>query len=232
MKQDKLKVISAKDLGRLNMPDFCPRCFWIERHIGKPPSVFPGIFSTIDAVTKRSAHRSFSEKNRIPGWLPISNLVEVEEGNIYFKYPTDIDDWTLVGCPDDIFKTKDNDYHIVDYKTAKFTHRQDELYPLYEVQLNCYALLASKYGFDPVSKLSLVYCHPSDDLDGDEDFKLSFKPYHLGVDLRPEIVPDLLLKARAILDQKKPPLAYEKCKGICQWTNEAIKRLMNSSQEY
>jgi len=225
MKQNKLRVISAKDLGRLNMPDFCPRCFWIERHIDKPPGIFPGIFSTLDALTKRSTHRSFAERGKIPDWLSIPDIVEVEEGDIYFKLPIEQGDWILTGYPDDIFKTKDNTYHIVDYKTAKFTPRQDELFPLYEVQLNCYAYLAEKYGFKPVEKLSLVYCQPNKDLESDEDFKLGFKIYSINVDLNMDIIPELLVKAREILDQPEPPQAYYNCKGICQWVDKALKSL-------
>ena len=220
MKQNKLKAISAKDLGRLNMPDFCPRCFWIERHVDKPPGIFPGIFSTLDAITKRSTHRSFVERGEKPNWLEIEDLVEVEEGDTYFKLPVEQGDWILTGYPDDIFRIKDGSYHIVDYKTAKFTDRQDELYPLYEVQLNCYAYLAEKYGYKPVTKLSLVYCQPNNDLESDENFKLEFKIYTLKVDLNLDIIPDLLLRARKILDQLEPPASHEKCKGICNWLNK------------
>ena len=106
MKQSKLKVISAKDLGRLNMPDFCPRCFWIERHVDKPPGIFPGIFSTLDAITKRSTHRSFVERGEKPNWLEIEDLVEVEEGDTYFKLPVEQGDWILTGYPDDILESK------------------------------------------------------------------------------------------------------------------------------
>ncbi|MDI6606414.1 MAG: PD-(D/E)XK nuclease family protein, partial [Candidatus Omnitrophota bacterium] len=201
MKQNKLKIISAKDLGRLNMPDFCPRCFWIERHIDKPPAVFPGIFSTLDAITKRSTQRSFSQKAKAPGWLPITDAVEVEEGDTYFKLPVEHGRWILSGKPDDIFRSKDGSYHIVDYKTAKFTSRQDELLPLYEVQLNCYAYLAPKYGFEPVTHLSLVYCQPDESLDNDEEFRLGFKIYSIRIDLDLGIVEELLFKAREILNQ-------------------------------
>jgi len=227
MKQNKLKVISAKDLGRLNMPDFCPRCFWIERHMDKPPGIFPGIFSTLDAITKRSTHRSFIERGKIPDWLKIEDLAEVEEGDIYFKLPVKQGDWILTGYPDDIFRTKSGGYHIVDYKTAKFTARQDELYPLYEVQLNCYAYLAERYRYKPVTNLSLVYCQPNNDLENDEDFKLGFETHTLKVNLDLNIIPGLLLTAREILNQSEPPQAYEKCKGICQWVEKAFKKMPN-----
>lgn len=207
------------------MPDFCPRCFWLERNIDKPPSLFPGIFSTLDAVTRRSTHRCFSKKREVPNWLPITNIAEVVEDDILFKLPVEHGNWILVGRPDDIFKTKDNDYHIVDYKTAKFTKRQDELFPLYEVQLNVYAYLAEKYGFKPISDLSLVYCEPNEDLDNDEDFKLGFKSHRVEVDLKLDIVPKLLLMAREIANKKEPPKPMDNCKGICQWLEKIIKEM-------
>jgi len=224
MKQNKLKVISAKDLGRLNMPDFCPRCFWIERHIDKPPGIFPGIFSTLDAITKRSSHRSFLERNKTPDWLGIEGLVEVEEGDIYFKLPVEQGNWILTGYPDDVFKTKNGNYHIVDYKTAKFTERQDELLPLYEIQLNCYAYLAERYGYKPVTNLSLVYCQPNKDLDSDEDFKLGFEIHSIKVDLKTDVVLELLIKAREILNKEKPPQSHPDCRGICQWIDKVFKK--------
>ena len=207
----------------MNLADFCPRCFWIERHLDKPPAVFPGIFSTLDAISKRSTHHSFAQKNKVPGWLPIIDALEVEEGDTYFKLPVEHGNWILVGKPDDIFRTKDDTYHIVDYKTAKFTSRQDELLPLYEVQLNCYAYLAPKYGFEPVTHLSLIYCQPDECLDNDEEFRLGFKTFHLKVDLNLGIVLELLIKAREILDQTAPPLAASNCKGICLWVDKVIK---------
>ena len=220
MKQNYLKTISAKDLGKLNMPDFCPRCFWYERHLGKVPAIFPGIFSTIDAATKRSTHRSFNQQDRPPKWLPINNIEKVVEDDITFKLPVESGNWILVGRPDDIFKTKDNSYHIVDYKTAKFTERQDQLFPLYEIQLNCYAFLAEKYGFKPVKNLSLIYCHPHDNLDSDEDFKLSFETYIVEVKIDLEKIPKLLQKAREILNQPQPPEPRMGCKDICYYIDK------------
>ena len=221
MKQNKLNIISAKDLGRLNLPDFCPRCFWIERHLDKPPAIFPGIFSTLDAVTKKSTHRSFAHNNTPPGWLPI-DAARVEQGNIYFKSQVEQGAWVLVGKPDDIFRTKDGSYHIVDYKTAKITQHQDELFPLYEIQLNCYAFLAQRYGLEPVTKLSLIYCEPNEELDNDDGFKLSFRTSSMDVGLNLENIFTLLVKAREIVDQPEPPFAEGNCKGLCQWVDKII----------
>ena len=216
-RQNRLKTISAKDLGQLVLPEFCPRCFWFERHRGKPPGIFPGIFSTLDALTRRNVHWSFSEKGKLPDWLAISDVVEVEEGDTFFKLPVNPSGWVLVGKPDDVFKLKDGSYHIVDYKTAKFTGRQDELFPMYEIQLNCYAYLAEQYGYKPVSELSLIYCQPNEDLDDAGDFRLSFTTHYLEVELNPDIVLQLLIRAREIVEQGEPPAAGHSCRGICRW---------------
>jgi len=215
-KQDQTKVISAKDLGGLVLADFCPRCFWIERHFGKSPSHFPGIFSTLDSLSKKSVRRSFSERNHHPDWLPIKNVKKhIEPPRISVSVPEY--DWILTGNPDDIFQLKDSSHHIVDYKTAKFTPKQDSLFPMYEVQLNAYAYAAPHHGFHPVSRLSLIYCEPQENLDNDLDFKLSFTTHVSEVDLKQNIVPMLLKKAREIIDSKYPPEAILECKGICSW---------------
>lgn len=224
MKQDKTRVISAKDLGKLDMPDFCPRCFWLERHLGNSPSIFPGIFSTIDALTKRNVHSCFLKDKTFPSWLSVPGAVEVEDGDIYFKLPIKDKGWILVGKPDDIFKLEDGTYHIVDYKTAKYTGRQDELFPMYNVQLNAYAYLAKEYGLDPVSKLSLIYCQPNEELDSYDNFKLSFSTYELNVPLETERVLQLLTKAREIIDSPIPE-PREGCKGICNWVEKAFLKI-------
>ncbi len=218
-KSDKLRIISAKDLGRLNLAEFCPRCFWLERHVDKPPAVFPGIFSVIDSVTKKGVARAFLENGKPPPWLPLKNLSEVERDNTYFKLPIPESGWILTGYPDDVFVLEDGSYQIADYKTAKFTGRQDALLPIYEVQLNCYAFLAEAYGLKPVSKISLVYYEPNQELNRSDDFLLGFAPRVLDLQLRPEVVPRLLLEARKILDMPKPPPAHSACKGICRWAN-------------
>lgn len=222
-KGDRLKYISAKDLGNLALPKFCPRCFWFERHFGPFPSRFPGIFNVLDGASKKSVQRSFLKRNKIPDWLNIPDVIELlpldKAGKLiidniqrYLVVLHRKSGWTLRGTPDSIFKLKDNTIHIVDYKTAKFTQAQDDLYPMYEVQLNGYALLAYKY---PVSKLSLVYCEPNTELNNDIDFTLGFLPKIKEVELKEGIVSELLMKAREIVDQKNPPPARLNCKETC-----------------
>lgn len=222
---NRLNSIGAKDLGNLALPDFCPRCFWYERHFGSFPSRFPGIFSVIDSVSKKSVYRSFSRRKKLPDWLAIPDVtevvplekagkVELQQNREYLVAFHKESGWLLKGTPDNIFKLKDGTLHIVDYKTARYTQKQDELYPLYEVQLNSYAILANKI---PVSKLSLVYCEPNSELENDLDFNLKFSSKIVPVELNTKIIPGLLNKAREIVDLEVPPPARPNCRQTCSY---------------
>lgn len=224
-KQDQTKIISGKDLGQLALDEFCPRCFWIERYFGKSPSIFPGIFSTLDSLTKKSTKRSFFQRGCCPEWLPLTDIkrqVPVPRLNVPVL---EHGGWTLTGAPDDIFELEDGSYHVVDYKTAKFTEKQDTLLPMYNVQLNAYAYALPYHDIKPISKLSLIYCEPSENLDTDQDFKLSFLPKVSEIKLEPDIIPGLLKKAREILSSKIPPSARFGCKGICSWVERIPDKL-------
>lgn len=227
-KRDPTKVISCKDLGKLALADFCPRCFWLERKLGKVPTLFPGIFSTLDSLSKRSTQRSFLEQGRKPGWLPLEGIKRAVKVPRISLPLANYGDWTLTGDPDEVFELQDGSFHVLDYKTAKFTEKQDVLLPMYNVQLNAYGFALSHYGVNPISGLSLLYCEPREDLDTDEDFRVSFKVRHLEVVLDREIIPELLQKAREILNNESPPNPFPKCKGICSWIEkweiEGIKR--------
>lgn len=225
MKQDRTKIISGKDLGQLSLPDFCPRCFWLERNFGKPPGIFPGIFSTIDALTKKSVKRSLSENNRLPGWLAVANAVRRVDFPRICLPMLEFGGWILTGDPDEVLELADGSFQVLDYKTAKFTNTQDALLPMYETQLNVYARALPAYGVKPISKLSLLYCEPKEELDSDAYFRLSFIVQELELKLRPEIVPELLRKARAILDEAAPPIPRVHCQGICGWLSVAGKEL-------
>jgi hypothetical protein len=160
-------TISPRTLGILNMPDFCPRCFWIRlRSEDKFPFQIPmpGIFSSIDSYSKKLVHAFFDEHGALPPWVPPFGDVKTYVQPLHYSWfncehgETGI---TLRGTPDEVFQLADDSYHVVDYKTAKVTGRQDELYPLYDAQLNAYAYVAERLvrrsPLRPVSGLSHLY---------------------------------------------------------------------------
>ncbi|MDA2912543.1 PD-(D/E)XK nuclease family protein [Acidobacteriia bacterium AH_259_A11_L15] len=222
-------TIPARTLGMLRLPDFCPQCFWmVLRCDNKFPFQIPmpGIFSSIDAYGKRLIHRFFDEKKVLPPWFPnIGKASGYVPGHKLhwsrFKLEDPKTKITIRGTPDDIFRLLDGSYHIVDYKTAKATKRQDELLPLYEVQLNAYAYISKTQGLTPISGLGLIYMEPQTDVASDEitelmsedDFSMKFEAKLEAVELKADrMIPKLLQRARKIFAKIKPPDGRETCK--------------------
>ncbi len=216
--------ISAKILGELAMPNFCPRCFWIKLHLNNklPFQIFPGIFSSIDSYTKNVVHGWFNKYNCSPPWLKeLGNIIGYVEPpgyrrfNIYDKNS----DILLTGTPDAVFTRTDKTHVIADYKTARHTGVQDSLLPMYEVQLNVYALIGEQRGLKPVSSLALIYMEPVTDQTAasdnanlyDSGFRMGFTASIQTVNLNPNSIPPLLKKARDIYEMDTAPEGGEGC---------------------
>jgi len=221
--------ISGKDLGVLALGTFCPRCFWVSRKApaGLPYQIFPGIFSSIDSYTKKIVHGWFDRKGAAPSWLtelgPIRGYIDPPH---FSKFQT-IDESTnilLTGAPDAIFVCDDGSYLIGDYKTARFTKNQDSLLPVYEVQLNSYALIAEAVGISPVSAIALIYAEPrTEQADADREanhddvgFSMGFAAKIKPLDLNPGMIRPLLERTREILDMPEPPPARSGCKDCAK----------------
>ncbi len=230
--------ISAKDLGVLALPDFCPRCFWLKMRCQNklPFQIFPGIFSSIDSYTKKVTSVHFARYRRLPSWLR-----ELAEPGSPVKVPhyskfnvTDpYSEVTLTGMPDEIIEREDGSYLIIDYKTSRFSKAQDSLLPLYRVQLNAYAYIGKRQGFDPVSGLALVYMEPQteltenelDSLVREDGFLMGFAGYILEVRIEDErIIPPLLEKVRETYDLENPPSGNDSCRD-CKLLEQLILTL-------
>lgn len=229
--------ISAKNLGSVALPDFCPRCFWVNLKLGfrLPFQIFPGIFSSIDSYNKRIVHSWFDKYNKAPKWLEeIEGLTSYIEPPHYSKFNRFISDFNilLTGSPDGVFIKSDNSYVIADYKTAKYTGTQDKLFPMYETQLNAYAYIADEYGLKPVSNLILIYMEPitsqdyasSDEVHKTDGFLLNFSANIHNVDIKTEKLLPLFKKVKDLSELESPPEGTSGCEN-CNRLNEIIKRL-------
>lgn len=218
--------ISAKDLGALTLPNFCPRCFWIKMHCSNklPFQIFPGIFSSIDSYTKKVTNTHFARYSQLPSWLKeLGDLGKPVKVPHYSKFCV-LDEKTevlLSGMPDEILQKEDGSHFIIDYKTAKFTKTQDSLLPMYEVQLNAYAYIGKRQGFDPIWGIALVYMEPQTDLTQDEldsklwedGFLMGFAGHVLQLKLEAEgKIPPLLEEVRRIYDLGSPPPGNQDCR--------------------
>lgn len=217
--------ISAKNLGELALPKFCPRCFWIKLHCNHklPFQIFPGIFSSIDSYTKKITNMHFEQHERVPDWFSgFGSLGKPMKVPHYTKFSV-IEpkaNILLTGVPDEILYKTDDSYFIVDYKTAKFTGTQDKLLPMYEVQLNAYAYIGERVGFKPISGLGLIYYEPQtgisvEEVDSfilDDGFSMNFSGKLLPIELKPDNIPVLLKRVREIYELPETPNGVEGCK--------------------
>ena len=215
---DEPTVISAKTLGQLALQGCCPRCFWLAMNAGKLPfQIFPGIFSAIDSYGKNVVHGWFDRYGKAPAWLAPLGEVRTYKNPPHFTKFAVLDEETSIllrGTPDGIFVMQDGSHTIIDYKTARFTAYQDNLFPMYEAQLNAYAYIGERLGLKPVSKLALIYTDAaSNDTNlTPEGFRMDFKARILEVEIKPELVTELLKKAAEILQSTSPPAGADGCK--------------------
>lgn len=231
--------ISAKDLGWLETEDFCQRCFWIERHYKLPYQMgFPGIFSSIDAYTKNIVEKYFERKGTFPKWLSdlgdVKKFIDIKPSE--FKVVKG--SITLSGIPDLIFQRHDGTFSIVDYKTAKYTGNQDELMPIYQIQLNGYAYIAEALGYKPVRDLYLVYFEPpykenfealSKKHTTNEGFEMPFKPNIHKISKNIKEVERLIVKASGLYSMEAPPKGLDGCKD-CERLDDLITLIRKRSK--
>jgi hypothetical protein len=228
--------ISAKDLGAITLPLFCPRCFWITRHAARLPfQIFPGIFSSIDSYSKKITWEYHGVHKALVRWLADLGLagypVKVPH-HTKFKILDPETGVLLTGMPDEILHLPDDSYAILDYKTAKFTGHQDALMPMYEVQLNAYAYIGERLEFNPVSGLFLVYYEPVTDIAAEEidslvrdnGFQMHFSGKPLAISKKTDEIPALLRKALAIYELAKPPDGRADC-ADCQALDDILGML-------
>lgn len=216
--------ISGKNLGDLAKPDCCKRCFWIKHKAGNqiPFQIFPGIFSSIDSFTKKVIHNYIDQQGKGPEYLKdIGDIVGYIDPphNSKFCYQDSISRITLSGDADGILKLSSGSLAILDYKTAKFSKNQDALLPVYEIQLNAYAIISEALGLGKISKLALVYMEPQTDSDQEfskyaleDGFSMNFRAYTLDIAIDPMSVQNLLTLARNLLDSSVPPAQNKDCK--------------------
>jgi hypothetical protein len=221
---DALRV-SAKTLGLLALPTYCPRCFWIRVRLrGRLPfSIFPGIFSSIDAYSKAVTHGSLAATGVLPQWIAERYGAAVPIAvphHSQFQFTDDETGVTLSGVPDEIIRCSRGGFVVLDYKTARHTDAADALAPMYEVQLACYCLIAERIGIAPVIGLTLVYFEPlgfdrrdATGLVDDRGFSMRFVAKLVPVYLDAvRIVPPLLQRAREISGFPQAPSASSNCR--------------------
>jgi hypothetical protein len=222
-------IISVSRLAEVAMPDFCPRCFWIKLKMGwKLPfqRPMPGILGDIDRHVKNVVRTHYEEKGMLPQWFPyLGRVTKLEEApgwrDFCFSHPRL--GITIRGEMDEILQLNGCGYHILDYKTARYTAAQDKFLPVFEAQLNAYAYIAERGGFfSPITGLNLVYLEPDTDSQFNRGLMqqssgkliLGFIPQVKSVEIKPDsFTEDLLQKCADIASLLEPPKPVSQCQN-------------------
>jgi hypothetical protein len=214
--------ISAKDLGQLELDNFCGRCFYRKMGVDRrlPFQTFPGIFSSLDGLNKKMVEKYFDDCGCAPPCFEgIPECVGYEKAKM-IAVQDDTTGIHVKGEPDAIFKLKGGKTAIVDYKTARYTKGQDHLLPVYNVQLNVYNYLRIASGKAAADKLYLIYMEPQTHReDGEYQEYLTDVGYHLDFAARvvelelqdEDYVPGLLKRLKKLCLLKTVPAGREGC---------------------
>ena len=159
--------------------------------------------------------RHFDKTGEAPQWIQELAMGDlkgyVKTSRTTFFYEDSQTGIKLTGDPDQIFESSDGTSILIDYKTSKITATQDQMYPVYEFQLNGYRLIAESIGLPKVSKMALIYTEPqTDDFETESvdhrsgfimDFKASVRP----VEIKDGLVESKMAKAREIMELQEIP---------------------------
>lgn len=203
----------------------CPRCFYLDRRLGvdRPPGYPFSINNAVDIQLKKEfdIHRSNGEPHplikkygvdaapvdheKLNDWR--NNFVGVQ----YFHEPTNL---IITGAIDDLWKSSNGEYIVVDYKA---TSKNEEITKLdkdwqdgYKRQMEIYQWLLRRNKLAVSNIGYFVYCNGRTDLeafDGKIEFDISLIPY-AGDD---GWVEETIKKARACLTSNKIPTANRNC---------------------
>jgi len=199
-----------------------------------PWQIFPGIFSTIDAYSKKVTWQYFEKFNKLPPWFtPFGEFIGLMQVPHWSRFCVVVEKFgiKLAGVPDDLFIMADGRFFIIDYKTAKFTRNQDVLLPLYQVQLNGYALIFERLGMGQIGGLGLCYYEPQGDAPTgnfgtviqEDGFMMPFKAHLKQIELDPEgVVLPLLGEVRRYADMELAPEGRDGC-GDCQVIERVVE---------
>lgn len=206
-------TLAVKEVASLAMPTQCRRCFWLKRQTKLPFQIFAGILSSMDAHQKRIVSEEMAASGQIPTWLKcvghdLTRVVPFTRGKIPLPSGT-----VVSGSPDLVLANEAQELTIIDFKSAKFTENQIAVLPLYQAQLNGYALMVAAATGLEVKRLMIVYCQPQTDITMTfpGGYALTFVPHIEDVPLDPAGYMVLANEAERIALSPTPPEGKVDC---------------------
>jgi CRISPR/Cas system-associated exonuclease Cas4 (RecB family) len=216
----------------------CKRCFYIDRRlgVGQPPGFPFNLNSAVDHLLKKEfdIHRAKNQAHPLMEHYGIDAIPfsheELDAWRENFKgvqYHHTKTNFILTGAVDDIWKNKQGDLLVVDYKsTSKDTevNIDAEWQGGYKRQMEFYQWLLRKNGFAVSNTGYFVYCNGKRDaeaFDAKLEFDIKLIPY-TGDDAWVE---DILEEIKACLTSSRLP-EYSKTCDYCQY-RKAVKEVLH-----
>lgn len=227
--------IGAKDLAKMQMPNFCERCFWYYLHCKPLPfNTFPGIFNELDRLEKSIVQANIDAYGCPPSWMGDACAAATGYEEVGFLDWEDEDNAiTLRGGPDVVLHNKNQSWwYVGDYKTARFQDGKDYFFPQYQGQLTGYAFLLTKHGCKKPAAAGLLYMAPKPNPTPKEllsyitktGFRPDFDVEVVDIELGSfDLIHSWLSEARTIYDYEQPPEGREGCRN-CKCIDIFIKQ--------
>ena len=228
----------------------CPRCFYLDRVVGLDPPGTPGW--TLNDTTDHLLKKEFDDcrNSQTPHRLFLKNGLEHV---VPYQHP-DMDKWRdslhhgltarfedtniiLTGGVDDIWQnTKNGKLILVDYKSQANsaplepkTYLSDVYKHGYKVQIDFYAYLLQKMGFDVEDTAFFLVCNADRDADGFYG-KMNFQEVLIPYLWKSNWIREQIVQMIKLLNDKKAPEANSSCKN-CAYTKQANLYEKNSNNE-
>ncbi len=223
-------------LSRSKIENFtrCPRCFYLDRRLGIDQPSMPAftLNSAVDALLKKEfdIHRSAGTVHplmkhygidAVPFAHPMMN--EWRENFVGIQFFHRPSNFILTGAVDDIWKDKDGNLMVVDYKATSVNGDIDwnsEWKQAYRRQLEIYQWLLRNLGHKVSNTGYFVYANGRKDkeaFDGKLEFKVEIFPYQGNGDW----IEPVIMEIRQCLNGSLPPI-NEKCE-FCIYRKSAAE---------
>lgn len=205
--------------SKLNTFQQCPKCFWIEVHKRKAPSIPMVLHNMMDYIEKNyyDKHRHEGLPPLLKGKIP-AKLVDIKLAERIRKYLYWTDEETgssLRGKMDDCFINPEGELIVMDNKTLSGEFK--EIRDSYKLQLECYAFLLEKNDHKVSNTGYLIYFVPDKSGDPENGVRFNTDVKQLKLDINR--VPEIFRQAVKVAQLKAPPNNHHDCE-MCLWVQD------------
>jgi hypothetical protein len=217
-------AITARNLGRFNLPSYCPACLKYLLHLRfQPPyGMSGGLFGDAESCQKAILGYYLDKDGCLPkAFEPFCDVVARTKCNTHHsKFRAMHDSGVLLsGQPDEVLTLEDGSQCIIDHKSSRKDPNEDKFQGQYEVQVIGYAFIAEALGLGKVTKGGDIYWSaqveaveddPSNHFDH-STLWVPFKPKPVEISIDYTILDPLIEEMKTLWNAKQTPDSRQGC---------------------